>query len=108
MLSADIKFYKDLMEEDFKMRHYKPTYREKHLSFFSSTFWTSLLTIHNTTVDPENPIRIIYQYTSCVLLVILFWSLTYMVSMIEELVGSALINCEGRGSTLTYNLIEEN
>ncbi|XP_048123427.1 uncharacterized protein LOC125310242 isoform X2 [Alosa alosa] len=73
-----IKFYKDIMEEDHKKNYNKPTYRGCFLLDSFSNFWMHLLKFHNSTMDPVNPIRIIYQYTSCLFIVIFFWSITFM------------------------------
>ncbi|CAL8363568.1 unnamed protein product [Lota lota] len=37
-----------------------------------------LVELHNITIDPENPIRVLYQYTSCLLIILSFWAITYM------------------------------
>ncbi|KAA0712111.1 hypothetical protein E1301_Tti022045 [Triplophysa tibetana] len=54
-----------------------------------STWWTAvkeifmnlfilLRRIHNKTIDPENTFRLAYQYISCLLIIVLFWAITYM------------------------------
>lgn len=79
VISADTKFYKDLMEQDHRKTHQKHTF--KNIIQCIVNFSKSLVTFHNSTVDPQSKIRIFYQYTSCVLVILLFWAISFMVRM---------------------------
>lgn len=39
--------------------------------------------MHSKTIDPENNFRVIYQYTSCLLITVFFWAVTFMVCMVS-------------------------
>ncbi|XP_041079789.1 uncharacterized protein LOC121297506 [Polyodon spathula] len=38
-----------------------------------------IIQLHNMTIDPEKTLRIILQYTSCLFVIISFWTITYMI-----------------------------
>uniref|UniRef100_A0A4W4EST5 Cyclic nucleotide-binding domain-containing protein n=1 Tax=Electrophorus electricus TaxID=8005 RepID=A0A4W4EST5_ELEEL len=82
---SDIKLYKDSMVENEKKAKLKalPLYIQLKiiLSQLLMNILDKIITIHNTTIDPENTFRVVYQYTSCLLIIISFWAITYMVSM---------------------------
>lgn len=65
------------------------------IQFFLKIF-NKMRRIHNKTIDPESNFRVIYQYTSCLLITIFFWAITFMVCMvslvhfISSLRGSAM------------------
>lgn len=48
------------------------------IQFFLRIF-NNMRRMHNKTIDPENNFRVIYQYTSCLLITIFFWAVTFMV-----------------------------
>uniref|UniRef100_A0A8C1Y911 Cyclic nucleotide-gated potassium channel n=1 Tax=Cyprinus carpio TaxID=7962 RepID=A0A8C1Y911_CYPCA len=50
------------------------------IQFFLKIF-NKMRRIHNKTIDPESNFRVIYQYTSCLLITIFFWAITFMVCM---------------------------
>ncbi|KAI7795656.1 hypothetical protein IRJ41_002465 [Triplophysa rosa] len=65
---------------------------EAEQTALDSTRWTAvkeifmslfilLKRIHNKTIDPENTLRLAYQYISCLLITVLFWAITYMHSV---------------------------
>ncbi|XP_059400985.1 cyclic nucleotide-gated cation channel alpha-3-like [Carassius carassius] len=52
------------------------------IQFFSKIF-NNMRRIHNKTIDPESNFRVIYQYTSCLLITIFFWSITFMPTVFD-------------------------
>nr|XP_015204833.1 PREDICTED: uncharacterized protein LOC107077636 isoform X2 [Lepisosteus oculatus] len=81
-----IKFYKDYMKDQaHKSNVALPLnirMRNNIINFYRS-FLNGIVKIHNTTIDPENKIRVIYQYSSCVLIVFSFWAISFMPTVFE-------------------------
>ncbi|XP_067280826.1 cyclic nucleotide-gated cation channel alpha-3-like isoform X2 [Pseudorasbora parva] len=52
------------------------------IRFFLKIF-NSIKSAHNKTIVPENSFRVLYQYTSCLLITILFWAITFMPAVFD-------------------------
>ncbi|XP_050966558.1 uncharacterized protein LOC127165725 [Labeo rohita] len=52
------------------------------IQFFLRIF-NNMRRMHNKTIDPENNFRVIYQYTSCLLITIFFWAVTFMPAVFD-------------------------
>ncbi|KTF86113.1 hypothetical protein cypCar_00012348 [Cyprinus carpio] len=52
------------------------------IQFFLKIF-NKMRRIHNKTIDPESNFRVIYQYTSCLLITIFFWAITFMPTVFD-------------------------
>uniref|UniRef100_A0A673L3B5 Cyclic nucleotide-gated potassium channel n=1 Tax=Sinocyclocheilus rhinocerous TaxID=307959 RepID=A0A673L3B5_9TELE len=52
------------------------------IQFFLKIFNT-MRRMHNKTIDPENNFRVIYQYTSCLLITVFFWAITFMPTVFD-------------------------
>uniref|UniRef100_W5MTF2 Cyclic nucleotide-gated potassium channel n=1 Tax=Lepisosteus oculatus TaxID=7918 RepID=W5MTF2_LEPOC len=80
------QFYKDYMKDQaHKSNVALPLnirMRNNIINFYRS-FLNGIVKIHNTTIDPENKIRVIYQYSSCVLIVFSFWAISFMPTVFE-------------------------
>ncbi|XP_043094879.1 uncharacterized protein LOC122345115 [Puntigrus tetrazona] len=50
---------------------------------FSQKIFNNMRRIHNKTIDPENNFRVIYQYTSCLLITVFFWAITFMPTVFD-------------------------
>lgn len=82
-LPSDIKLYKQCMAEEENKAKFKDfpfhVRIKTSITQFLISFLLNVIRIHNTTINPESTVRVVYQYTSCLLIIILFWAITYMV-----------------------------
>ncbi|XP_051533343.1 uncharacterized protein LOC127428788 [Myxocyprinus asiaticus] len=82
-----LKLYRDCMAEE--VHRAEQNARPLHIRLWTAVqgmftmIFNTVNKIHNKTIDPENTFRVVYQYTSCLLIVILFWALTYMSSVYD-------------------------
>ncbi|XP_066501242.1 uncharacterized protein [Hoplias malabaricus] len=60
-----------------------PSQNVEYFSHFLMSVLDRMIHTHNTTVGPENTMRIIYQYSSCLLIIISFWAITYMPTVFD-------------------------
>ncbi|XP_072518578.1 cyclic nucleotide-gated cation channel alpha-3-like [Salminus brasiliensis] len=74
-----LKIYRDAMAEDERKQKRKALPLWIRLLHLLIRVLDKVMTIHNTTVSPDNTIRVVYQYTSCLLIIISFWAITYMI-----------------------------
>lgn len=81
---ADFRLYKKLLQEDHKKKQKRHAYFK---DAYSGTFFERLINCHNSTMDPDNLIRIIIQYTSCVSIIAAF---LIMITMVGAIKPSAL------------------
>uniref|UniRef100_A0A674CGT8 Cyclic nucleotide-gated potassium channel n=1 Tax=Salmo trutta TaxID=8032 RepID=A0A674CGT8_SALTR len=81
-LPSDIKLYKQCMAEEENKAKFKDfpfhVRIKTSITQFLISFLLNVIRIHNTTINPESTVRVVYQYTSCLLIIILFWAITYM------------------------------
>ncbi|XP_048022697.1 uncharacterized protein LOC125253005 isoform X2 [Megalobrama amblycephala] len=52
------------------------------IQFFLKIF-NNMRSVHNKTIVPENSFRVVYQYTSCLLITIVFWAITFMPAVFD-------------------------
>uniref|UniRef100_A0A8C7JK48 Cyclic nucleotide-gated potassium channel n=1 Tax=Oncorhynchus kisutch TaxID=8019 RepID=A0A8C7JK48_ONCKI len=84
---SDIKLYKTCMAEEENKAKFKDfpfhVRIKTSITQFLISFLLNVIRIHNTTINPESTVRVVYQYTSCLLIIILFWAITYMPSVFD-------------------------
>uniref|UniRef100_A0A8C7QKT3 Cyclic nucleotide-binding domain-containing protein n=1 Tax=Oncorhynchus mykiss TaxID=8022 RepID=A0A8C7QKT3_ONCMY len=82
---SDIKLYRTCMAEEENKAKFKDfpfhVRIKTSITQFLISFLLNVIRIHNTTINPESTVRVVYQYTSCLLIIILFWAITYMPSV---------------------------
>ncbi|XP_021473202.2 uncharacterized protein LOC110533386 isoform X2 [Oncorhynchus mykiss] len=80
-----IKLYRTCMAEEENKAKFKDfpfhVRIKTSITQFLISFLLNVIRIHNTTINPESTVRVVYQYTSCLLIIILFWAITYMPSV---------------------------
>uniref|UniRef100_A0A4W5NRZ8 Cyclic nucleotide-binding domain-containing protein n=1 Tax=Hucho hucho TaxID=62062 RepID=A0A4W5NRZ8_9TELE len=82
-----IRLYKHCMAEEENKAKFKDfpfhVRIKSSITQFLISFLLNVIRIHNTTINPESTVRVVYQYTSCLLIIILFWAITYMPSVFD-------------------------
>ncbi|MBN3286274.1 KCNH7 protein, partial [Polyodon spathula] len=57
-----------------------------------------IIQLHNMTIDPEKTLRIILQYTSCLFVIISFWTITYMLFLFQIFLKFHICYCDANGT----------
>ncbi|MGH0116419.1 UNVERIFIED_CONTAM: hypothetical protein FKN15_017069 [Acipenser sinensis] len=87
-------YLKYMAEQELKLKYVAlPLIVRMRTAFcqFYNDSLKKIIQLHNMTIDPEKTLRIILQYTSCLFIIISFWTITYMhycfTGHIDELVS---------------------
>ncbi|MGH0161850.1 UNVERIFIED_CONTAM: hypothetical protein FKN15_041972 [Acipenser sinensis] len=75
-------YLKYMAEQELKLKYVAlPLIVRMRTAFcqFYNDSLKKIIQLHNMTIDPEKTLRIILQYTSCLFIIISFWTITYMV-----------------------------